>query len=184
MIEDKAFIISDPGLKLHFENNKFSNIKYLYWNEETRYSSNDITIKIKAVPAIHAKKKILSSRIGNGNGYVLKIGKRNSEYNIYITGDSVYRKDINKYLEDTKINLIIANAGSAMIGYSILSKIIGRVTNNSNDIKKMANGLNPEILIPVHWGTFSHYSEDINNDLFNTNRNIRHVEPGEKVKLI
>ena len=53
------------------------------WNEDTTYSSDGINIKIKAVPAKHAKKKIFSRLIGNGNGYVLELIKDNSKLMIF-----------------------------------------------------------------------------------------------------
>ena len=61
-------------------------------NEETVISDHDISIKIKAVHAVHAKKSFLGSLVGNGNGYILEITKSLLIYRVYVTGDSVYNK--------------------------------------------------------------------------------------------
>ncbi len=182
-ISRESSIISHKGLHVLFRKDQFTNLRFLKWNEVSEFSSEDLTIKIKALPAIHAKRKILSAAVGNGNGYLLDITGSDFKYLIYITGDSVYSKSIIKLIGASKIDLIIANAGAAMAGRSFMSRIIGRITNSISDIKKMDADLNPQLVIPVHHGTFSHYSEKITQQSFDGYDNIKVLDPGESITL-
>ncbi len=183
IINNESIIVAHRNLKSGFNNDMYRNIKYLGWNEQTTYSINDIILKIRSIPAIHAKKKFISSKIGNGNGYILEIIKHKLKYNIYVTGDSVYSKSVKKYFNKIDLDLIIANAGSAMAGRSFISYVIGRITNNTGDLIKLNSALNSKALIPVHWGTFSHYTEIIDKDSFKEYKNIRFMNVGESITL-
>ena len=183
MIKKDATIYAHKSLKPFFQVNGYKNISYLDWNEQAEFSAAGITLKIKAVPAIHAKKRFLGAKIGNGNGYFVEISKSEFKYFIYITGDAVYNNQVKEYFKNKKIDLIIANAGSAMIGKSFISRIVGRITNSGADIGKMASALHPRMLIPVHWGTFSHYSETIDGNDFSEFKNIKVIEVGESLDL-
>ncbi len=183
MINESSAIIAHKSLKPYFKNDKYNNVQILKWNQNTTLSLSGIKITIKAIPAIHAKKQALGKIIGNGNGYFLGIDKDGKKYFIYVTGDSVFSKNIQKYFAGSKIDLIIANAGAAMIGESFLSKIIGRITNNIDDIKNIISELHPKLVIPVHWGTFSHYSETINKNSFINYSNVKLLNVGEAVNL-
>jgi L-ascorbate metabolism protein UlaG (beta-lactamase superfamily) len=132
---------------------------------------------------VHAKRKLFGSLVGNGNGYLLKVTNNYFKYTVYVTGDSVYNKSSAEIFTEKNIDLIIANAGSAMVGRPPLSAIIGRITNNIPDIKKMLSDLNPGTLIPVHWGTFSHYTERIKDSDFKEYRNVRVLKPGDSIQL-
>jgi L-ascorbate metabolism protein UlaG (beta-lactamase superfamily) len=182
-IDNNSTIIAHKGLKTFFTKDIYSGIRFLGWDEDTEVLSEGINIKIKAMPAIHAKKASLGGMIGNGNGYLLNIDRDGSKYCVYVTGDSVYNSSIKKHTGTANIDLIITNAGSAMVGEPPLSRSIGRITNNINDIIKMNADLNPSILIPVHWGTFSHYSEKITHESFGNYSNIRVVDLGESINL-
>jgi L-ascorbate metabolism protein UlaG (beta-lactamase superfamily) len=184
MIEKDSVIISHKGLESLFNKNKYTGLKFLNWGEETEISANDINIKIRAVPAVHAKNILPGIAVGNGNGYLLEITWRVLLFRIYVTGDAVYNKKIVKHIGNANIDLIISNAGSAMAGKSFMSRVIGRITNNISDIKKMNSDLKPEMLIPVHWGTFSHYTEILTPDSFNKSGNIKVLNPGETINLL
>ncbi len=183
MIDTNASIVSHESLKSYLKKDIYKNVQFLKWNQNTAFSFSGISVAVKAVPAIHARNKLLGNQIGNGNGYLLEISKGKFDYSVYITGDSVYSQGTRNYLGSSNIDLIIANAGAAMVGKSLLSRIIGRITNNSNDIKRMITELHPGVLIPVHWGTFSHYSEAINSDTFKNYHNVKLVNIGEGVTL-
>jgi len=183
MIENDSVIISHKSLKSLFKNNIHKHLRFLKRNDESEISVDGVNINVKAVPAVHAKKSFLGNMVGNGNGYILEITRSILIYRIYITGDSVYNKKLKKNVGYANIDLIIANSGSAMAGRSLLSRIIGRITNNTGDIKKMNTDLNPGMIIPVHWGTFSHYSEIITDDSFKGYDNIKIINPGEIIEL-
>lgn len=183
VIERDSVIISHKSTKSLFNKNEYNDMRFLDGNEETVISDHDISIKVKAVHAVHAKKSFLGSLVGNGNGYILEITKSLLIYRIYVTGDSVYTKKIKQKIGSAYLDLIIANAGAAMAGKSFISRIIGRITNNISDIKKISRDLLPGMLIPVHWGTFSHYNEDITPGSFDSCSNIKVPHPGESITV-
>jgi len=182
-IKKNRVIITDKSLKKRFKKKEYPLVTHLPWGEEKEIRINQFNIEIRSIPAIHAKRRIFSPLIGNGNGYILIISDSNSSWRIYVTGDAVYDERIIQYTGLEHIDILIANAGSAMIGDSILSRIIGRVTNNSNDIIDLNSDLKPGNLIPVHWGTFSHYAEKIRPETFRNFSNIRFLNPGETIKF-
>jgi len=57
------------------------------------------------------------------------------------------------------------------------------LTLNSKMLKKMISKLNPEIVIPVHYGTFEHYKEPVEYIKEINDERIKIVEVGSKTKL-
>ena len=180
-ISKDSIIITDKSLKKRFKKKDYPHAVHLPWGDETEVKIKNSEIIISAIPAIHAKRSLFSNAVGNGNGYILDIKRSDSSCRIYVTGDAVYNERIKQYTGLEHIDIVIANAGSAMIGDSILSRIIGRVTNNSNDIMELNSDLRPGNLIPVHWGTFSHYAEQITPETFKKYTNVRFLNPGETI---
>lgn len=183
VIQKDATVIADKGLTAFLKKEAFPDARILKWNEKTVVEKNDMAITVTAVPAIHAKKAFLSGAIGNGNGYLLEIASRNSRYVAYVTGDAVYRRNIRERAGIPPIDLIIANAGAAKIGTSLPGLLIGRITNSIHDLKRMYSELKPKRLIPVHWGTFTHYTESIPPDAFINHGGITTVNAGEWTPL-
>jgi L-ascorbate metabolism protein UlaG (beta-lactamase superfamily) len=183
VIARDAKIVAHESLKPVALERQFSDITYLEWNKSTTIQHNGVRIGITAIPAIHAYRKIFSTQIGNGNGFLVEIAKEEFNYTIYVTGDSVFKKSRIKSLENQNIDLIVANIGSAMIGKALMSKIIGRVTNNISDLIKLKLHLKPKLIIPVHWGTFSHYTERPENESFAAHPEIKLIEHGSEIIL-
>jgi L-ascorbate metabolism protein UlaG (beta-lactamase superfamily) len=174
VIAHHSILKSPYSLNMHLDT--------LNWGEEVNLTIRGINIEIKAVPAYHSKRQIFSSIVGNGNGYLIKVSNDKSSTVIYITGDAFYSEKVRKYV-DLPIDYIIVNAGSARIGNKVLSRIIGRITNNKNDIIELTGILNPKIIIPVHWGTFTHYMEVLEPCDFEQDKRIKLVKPGVQVEI-
>lgn len=183
VIHEDSTIVSHKSLRAIFKNKADADIRFLDWHEETEISVAGYAVKVKAVPALHAKRKIFGGMVGNGNGYLVEISGNESKYRIYVTGDSVYDKSMLRHVGNSRVDLIIANAGSAMVGKSFLSKIIGRITNNIDDLREMCSEMKPGNLIPVHWGTFTHYSEIIDPGSFNDIGAVKIVKVGETITV-
>lgn len=183
MIPREATIISHESLKPLLLKKGYSRVRFLGWHEDTVVTTDGLSIRIKAIPAVHAKRRIFGGMVGNGNGYFLEISRADSAYSIYVTGDSVYDRENISHIGSPNIDLIIANSGSAMVGKSILAHIIGRITNNANDLTAMAADMRPKKLIPVHWGTFTHYSENITSTSFKNHDTITIADLGERIAL-
>ncbi|MBN1498635.1 MAG: MBL fold metallo-hydrolase [Spirochaetes bacterium] len=188
-IDSPGMEVINPDKKIiaHKSHQKLSLIKAMddiiymdgFKKEMQFLSIKGVDIKITSIPAIHAKRKFFSSLIGNGNGYILEIEKDKNRFAAYVTGDSVFdKKHAERYLPQ-KMNLVIANAGCAEIGTSLLADVIGRVTNDNNDIFRLNDFINPEVLIPVHWGTFSHYREPVTDGISSLSRNIIFIKEGD-----
>ena len=56
------------------------------------------------------------------------------------------------------------------------------LTLNSGMLKKMIYKLNPRIVVPVHYGTFKHYSEPIEKIRNINDKRIKFVEVGSKIE--
>lgn len=180
-IDNESHIIAHPGVKKQFDKEKYTNTHYLKSSQFFEWEGDQFNITISSVPAYHARSPFWAKIVGNGNGYLLKIEKKNTLYSIYVTGDSVFQPHHAEWFHGEKINMIIANAGSAHVQFPPLYKAVGRITNNSEDIKNMADVLQPEVLIPVHWGTFSHYTELLTPDMFKSHKMIQLPDPGEEI---
>ncbi|MCB0630702.1 MAG: hypothetical protein KDD15_13235, partial [Lewinella sp.] len=72
-------------------------------------------------------------------------------------------------------DLLIPNMGAAQEGSWIMT-----LTLNAGMLKKMISRLNPEIVIPVHYGTFQHYKEPVEKIKAIGDERIKIVEVGSK----
>ncbi|MCB0776379.1 MAG: MBL fold metallo-hydrolase, partial [Chitinophagaceae bacterium] len=132
---------------------------------------------IEAIPAIHGVNPVSAWLAGKGNGYYLSITKEKETISIYITGDTVYKNSIIKYMENKPIDLLIPNMGAAKEGSWIMT-----LTLNSKMLAKMISRLDPSIIIPVHYGTFEHYKEPVEKIKAIADERIKILEVGSKTK--
>ncbi|HEY1406786.1 MAG TPA: MBL fold metallo-hydrolase, partial [Spirochaetota bacterium] len=184
VIAGDATVVAHTSLKKILSRTRLRDIRFLSTPETTSYMSGETTISITAIPAIHARTKLLGTFIGNGNGYVLKIEKNMKNYVVYVTGDSLFNESVLEYLPGSPLDLVIANAGAAHIDRFALSRLVGRITNNNDDIRKMAEVLKPRMLIPVHWETFTHYYESVTDDSFSCFDMVKIPDRGKMMRLL
>lgn len=161
VIDPASSIIGHMQVMHHFKGRGFHHCKTLLWNETVYYRNKDYRITVKGVPAIHGWNPFFGRLVGDGNGYYITVSKGDECFTLYITGDSVFRPDVAGIVGKAPLDLVVANVGAAHVGDGLLSKIIGRITNCIDDVKKMTQVLRPRHVIPVHWGTFSHYTEGV-----------------------
>ncbi len=154
------------------------------WQETQDFRIRDTRIRITAMPAYHARTRFLGNLVGNGNGYFLEIDKKNGErHTILVTGDAVFDAGSVQELAG-RVDVVITNAGQATLGNNLLSMLLGRITNNKQDIQNIAKVLKPTVILPVHWGTFSHYSENLSPDDFHEQNYVRLLEAGDRIKVL
>ena len=158
--------------------NKKSNLTILDWKQSKVYHIGKYKIEIEAIPAIHGINPVSALLAGKVNGYYLKISSGNEKTRIYITGDTVYKNRVIKALQNREIDLLIANMGAAKQGSWIMT-----LTLNAAMLMKMIAALKPEVVIPVHYGTFEHYSEPVEKIREINDNRIKVVEPGTKTVL-
>ncbi|WP_297957935.1 MBL fold metallo-hydrolase [uncultured Ruminococcus sp.] len=147
--------------------------RVLAWGGEYSFEKEGISVKIKAVPAYHGNNLLMRKIIGAVNGYVVDIRTEKSGKTVYITGDTVYHKNIIKALPQ-KVNVMIANMGNAkseMFG--------GPLTMDTDMLDSYVKLLSPEVVIPVHVDDYSHYDmtmEDIEKAGY------RKIMPGDEIE--
>jgi L-ascorbate metabolism protein UlaG (beta-lactamase superfamily) len=184
VLSKNSSIICDRITKLVLRKNGIKNTKPMRWKDIIEFNpSEDEKIKIECIPAIHSRFKFLKKKIFNGNGYNVVYQKGDDNFSIYVTGDTLLKKELINNVKDAGYDLIIGNIGSAKIEKGILGAFIGRLTMNANDLKKLKTITKSKRAIAVHHGTFSHYSEIIDQKKKNSYEDIIFVNPGETIQI-
>lgn len=156
MIHDSAEIICNKNSSALLNENGLKGFTLLKWNQTAKQTIRGYTVTTTAVPATHGINPLAALLAGKGNGYYLSISKDDEIIQVYISGDTVYNRRTIKALQNKNIDLFISNMGAAKQGSWIMS-----LTLNAEMLKKMIAKLNPKIIIPVHYGTFTHYKEPV-----------------------
>jgi len=177
-ISNSSKIISNKNSSKKLQENGKNDLTVLSWKQTKEFNIKGYEIEIEAIPAIHGINPLSALLAGKVNGYYLTITKGKEKIRIYITGDTVYKNKTIKTLENKEVDLLIPNMGAAKQGSWIMT-----LTLNSKMLKKMISKLNPEIVIPVHYGTFEHYKEPVENIKEMNDERIRIVEVGSKTEL-
>lgn len=145
-------VISTPSGAVDFQTSHFSNVKALQWNDSTRITRGGESLLIVAVKALHAAEEPLRSGLGEVNGYVLEYSDGSMVYRTYWTGDTVWFDEINDLNRFGLINMFIPHMGG--VG---AKGPFGLRSLDTNECLKIVSSLSPEVTIPVHHTTFSHY---------------------------
>ncbi len=146
----------------------------LGWRERYKTTMGGIEITITAVPAYHGNSYLMRTLVGRGNGYLIEITKEGSSKSIYITGDTVYNRDITAKIP-RHVDLLIANLGGVLS-----KKRGGPLTMDLNMLVDMAKDIAPKRVIPVHIDDFSHYETSKEQVL---NRGYRLLPRGQWVEV-
>jgi len=178
----KSVVNSNITLSNEHKNGINTNKQIVLQNNET-YTEilKDTKIIITAIAATHGKNRIFGNLVGKNIGYLIKLENKNKKYVIYIAGDDVFKKQ-KRQLVGMHIDLLIVNAGAATVGKGLLGRVIGRITNNETDLIKLNKVYKPNYILPVHFGTFSHYQETtyIKESIGN---NAMLLSPGESIEI-
>lgn len=181
VLSSKSRIIAHSSFKTKAISTE--NLYYLKWGDKRILMISDYKITIEAIPAIHTSIKLLRNIIIDGNGYIVTIEKNTEKFTFYVTGDTIFHKKILQSIDNRNIDLMIAHSGAAHIGTGLLGNLIGRITFNIHDIIEIQKYITINTIIPIHWGTFTHYKENITlNDIQNY-KNIIYFLPGYTIKL-
>ena len=110
---------------------------------------------ITATPAQHRPSWLPEFFSGKVTGFIIRYqGQKGGA--IYISGDTVYFKGIEKVAERFEIGTAIMHVGDVQFRY--LSGF-GKYTMDSTDLIKAAKVLKPKKIIPVHHKGWSHFKE-------------------------
>jgi L-ascorbate metabolism protein UlaG (beta-lactamase superfamily) len=121
--------------------------------QSTTIQSDDLEIKITAVPARHGS--LWSYMIvGETSGFILE-WKGQKQGALYISGDTVWFNGIHELAHRFKIGIAILHLGKA--SFPTTGPI--RFTLNANEAVRIAKILNPHMMIPIHYEGWSHFRE-------------------------
>jgi L-ascorbate metabolism protein UlaG (beta-lactamase superfamily) len=153
-------IISDISASVQLKKHGCENVQILRWQEKSTLTfPNGIKMVIEAVPAIHGFNAGKGKLVGNGNGYIVDMCYGDKMYSLYTTGDTLPNRETIKAIRNKSFDVVIANAGNAVVGKGLLAKLIGRITMNISDVIFFQKHLKTKAIIPIHWDAFEHYRE-------------------------
>jgi len=184
-ISSETTIITHKNTFETLEKTNSKNISILRWYQNKKLDIDGFEINIQAIPAIHAVNPIVAISNGGVNGYWVDIKNNSNDesFSMYITGDTVTKWIVLSSLRGRKVDLFIPFMGCARVGNGFLGLLLGPLTLNAKMMKKMKNIIDPEVTVPVHFGTFSHYTEPISEvEKWNDN-SIKILNPGENIVL-
>ncbi|HAV79037.1 MAG TPA: MBL fold metallo-hydrolase [Anaerolineae bacterium] len=121
--------------------------------QSTTVKSDDIEIKVTAVPARHGT---LGSHliVGETTGFVLEWqGQEHGA--VYISGDTVWFNGLREIRERFKIGTAILHIGGGQ--FPVMGPI--RFTLNAREAVKIAHAFNPRTVIPIHYEGWKHFKE-------------------------
>ncbi len=137
------------------------NLIITQWGQRHSYRIKDLIIEIKTLLTVHGNNFLMANILGGGNGYWLSIKKGDDKLEIYVTGDTVNHKKVLNVLQGRKADILIPN-----IGAPFKNKFGGPFTFTIESLQPMINIVNPDVILPVHFGSFSHFHEtssDVND---------------------
>ncbi len=118
---------------------------------------------------------IVGKMMGNSYGFILECKHKDT---LYITGDTVWCKCVEKAIDEYSPQYIVAFAGSAMIEGK-------HITMNADDINKMLNKASNAKIISIHMEAWNHCLLS-RNDLENAckNKNLYIPADGEELNFL
>ena len=177
-ISAESIKIGTKDVARYFAKKNGQDIEILKWNESRTFTAGHLTIEVTAVPALHGINPLSAFFAGKVNGYLLKINNGDTEFTTYVTGDTIYKKHIFRHIRFPKIDLMVPNMGAAKKGSWIMN-----LTLDAGMLARFIARINPGVVIPVHFETFSHYKEPIKKTAELNNPRIKIMKPGEKMSF-
>jgi len=121
--------------------------------QSTTVTSDDVEVKVTAVPARHGT---MGSHliVGETTGFVLEWqGQKHGA--LYISGDTVWFNGLREIGERFKIGTAIVHIGG--VQFPIMGPV--RFTLNAREAIQIAHALNPQQVIPIHYEGWKHFKE-------------------------
>ncbi|MFH1853329.1 MAG: MBL fold metallo-hydrolase [Candidatus Neomarinimicrobiota bacterium] len=155
-ISPTAIVVANRAAARILRKTGHSKVTTLRHGRILEYRLAGCDIRIRAIKAVHGVNPLAARLAGRGNGYLVTVLRNSELANIYITGDTVYDKRITRSLHGTTIDVLIPNLGAVQKG-----SWIGMLTLDAAMLRKFIADLDPRFVMPVHYGSFSHYKEPI-----------------------
>lgn len=153
-IDAEAMIVANKKAKNILEKIQPKNLNILRCGQVLSYEIDGLSIEIKAMPTVHGSNSLMAFLLGGGNGYWLNIKKKDASLQIYVTGDTINHKNVINSLHGYKADILIAN-----IGAPFQKAFGGPFTFTVKTLQSVIDTIRPDVILPVHFGTFTHFRE-------------------------
>ena len=153
-IDKSSTIIANKKAEKKLQTINPDNLNITQWGQTLSYSLNGLSIEIETMPTVHANNFLVAYMLGGGNGYWLTIKKGNETLEVYVTGDTISHRKVLDVLQGRKADILIPN-----IGAPFKHKFGGPFTFTIDSLQPVIDRVNPETILPVHFGSFSHFHE-------------------------
>ncbi len=154
-ISPRSKVITHKNAAKMLRRNSLHDVAALNAGQKITFERKNLSIEIEAIPAMHAK-SFLITLFSGVNGYWITVRKDQARLQIYITGDTVVHKKVIQALSGRTADILIPFMGAAYGDRSW-----GPLTLNAKGLKKFVQIVEPRIILPVHFGTFSHLTEPV-----------------------
>ncbi len=153
-INPEANIIANKKSEKMLKTIHPKNLNIVQWYQNLSLKIKGLIIEIKVIPTVHASHPLFAFLLSGGNGYWLTIKNEETTLNIYVSGDTINHKKVINALNGYKADILIPN-----IGAPYQNALGGPLTFTIKSLQSIIDILKPDIILPVHFGTFSHYHE-------------------------
>lgn len=153
-IDPESIIIANKKAKKTLQTIHPENLNIVQCDQVLTFKIDGLTVEITAMPAVHASNSLMAFLLGGGNGYWINIKKKDAVLKIYVSGDTINHKKVINALHGCKADILIAN-----IGAPFQNAFGGPFTFTTKTLQSVVDTIKPDIILPVHFGTFSHFRE-------------------------
>lgn len=153
-------------------------VDFMKWGQIQEFKKGDLTVKIEAIPCVHASNSLAALFAGSVNGYWLEVSSKGKQLSIYITGDTIVHTKVTKVLEGRRVDVLIPNVGGGGLGL-----FGGPYTFTTKGLIEVMDIIKPKKVLPVHHSTFSHYKEPIEKLYRLQDERVLQFEEGDTVHL-
>lgn len=142
------------------------------WQSDTIITANHTEIIITATPARHgpAGTKHIAGAV---TGFLITV-KGDTEYQLYITGDTVFYEGVQEVAKKSRPQYVFAFAGAVLHWESIY------MTMNDSDVVNTSFAFPDATIIPVHYEGWKHFSRDEMGIV----QTFDYLDIGQKLKLL
>jgi len=178
-----ASVVSDSSAGNVLKDAGLHDLRALSTGERTTIERKGLAVSIEAIPMVHGILPPVARLAGDGNGYWVEITGNASKFVFYLTGDTVPHRRVRRAISNRTCDLFIPYVGAAKVGRGPKAALMGVLTMNVKMMKRMKKLITPRVTIPIHHGTFSHYSESSDAVRAEASEGTRLLEPGETVEI-
>lgn len=173
-----SHVVTHANALPKLQQTRCTSVTPLAWHQQHRLTIRRYEFVIEAMPAIHGVNPVSAWVAGGVNGYWLTLNTAGTTRSFYVTGDTVTARSVLRALHGRRVDTLIPYMGAAKQGSWIMA-----LTLSAQMLRQMKELLQPQVTIPVHFGTFEHYVEPIAKVAAWCDETIRILAPGQRCPL-